>query len=448
MSNPLLEFSSLPRFSQVKPEHIGPAVEELVSSGRATIERLAARDARPTWDTFVEPLDDANEKLARAWTQVSHLNAVVNTPALRDAYNAALPKVTEFFTEQGQDQRLYAGFKALAATPGFEAWPAARRRFVELQLRDFRLGGAELPPPQKARFLEIQAELAKLGACFQDNVLDATNEFGLFITDEAELSGIPADVREAARQAAMKDGREGWKLTLQMPCYMPVMQYADHQGLRERMYRAFNTRASELGADNKWDNTQVIRDILRLREETAKLLGYGSFAEVSLATKMAATPREALDFLEDLARRSKPFAERDMQELLDFARNDLKLAEVRACDVAYVSEKLRQARYAFSDQQVKQYFPEDDVLAGMFRLVGTLYGLGIREAKADTWHPTVRFYEITDGTGQLVGQFYLDLYARESKRGGAWMDEVVARRRLGSRVQTPVAFLTCNFAAP
>ncbi|HSS27724.1 MAG TPA: M3 family metallopeptidase [Usitatibacter sp.] len=448
MSNPLLEFSSLPRFSQVKPEHIGPAVEELVSSGRATIERLAARDARPTWDTFVEPLDDANEKLARAWTQVSHLNAVVNTPALRDAYNAALPRVTEFFTEQGQDQRLYAGFKALAATPGFEAWPAARRRFVELQLRDFRLGGAELPPPQKARFLEIQAELAKLGACFQDNVLDATNEFGLFITDEAELSGIPADVREAARQAAMKDGREGWKLTLQMPCYMPVMQYADHQGLRERMYRAFNTRASELGADNKWDNTQVIRDILRLREETAKLLGYGSFAEVSLATKMAATPREALDFLEDLARRSKPFAERDMQELLDFARNDLKLAEVRACDVAYVSEKLRQARYAFSDQQVKQYFPEDEVLAGMFRLVGTLYGLGIREAKADTWHPTVRFYEITDGTGQLVGQFYLDLYARESKRGGAWMDEVVARRRLGSRVQTPVAFLTCNFAAP
>jgi oligopeptidase A len=449
MSNPLTDFSApLPRFSQVKPEHIGPAVEELISSGRATIERLAARDARPTWDTFVEPLDDANEKLARAWTQVSHLNAVVNTPALRDAYNAALPKVTEFFTEQGQDQRLYAGFKALASTPGFEAWPAARRRFVELQLRDFRLGGAELPPPQKARFLEIQAELAKLGACFQDNVLDATNEFGLFITDEAELSGIPADVREAARQAALKDGRDGWKLTLQMPCYMPVMQYADNPGLRERMYRAFNTRASELGADNKWDNTQVIRDILRLREETAKLLGYGSFAEVSLATKMAATPREALDFLEDLARRSKPFAERDMQELLDFARNDLKLGEVRACDVAYVSEKLRQARYAFSDQQVKQYFPEDDVLAGMFRLVGTLYGLGIREAKADTWHPTVRFYEITDGTGQLVGQFYLDLYARESKRGGAWMDEVVARRRLGTRVQTPVAFLTCNFAAP
>jgi len=448
MSNPLLDFSALPHFSQVKPEHIGSAVDELIAAGRATIERLAARDARPTWDTFVEPLDDANEKLARAWTQVSHLNAVVNTPALRDAYNAALPKVTEFFTEQGQDQRLYAGFKALAATPGFEAWPPARRRFVELQLRDFRLGGAELPPPQKARFLEIQADLARLGARFQDNVLDATNDFGLFITDEAELSGIPADVREAARQAAEKDGRQGWKLTLQMPCYMPVMQYSDHHGLRERMYRAYMTRASELGADNKWDNTQVIRDILELREETAKLLGYGSYAEVSLVTKMAATPREALDFLEDLARRSRPFAQRDMEELVAFAREQLNLAELRACDVAYVSEKLRQARYAFSDQEVKQYFPEDEVLAGMFRLVATLYGLTIRAAKADTWHPTVRFYEISDASGQLVGQFYMDLYARESKRGGAWMDEVVARRRLGTRVQTPVAFLTCNFSAP
>jgi len=448
MSNPLLDFSSLPRFSQVEPKHVGPAVDELIAAGRATIERLAARDARPTWDTFVEPLDDANEKLARAWTQVSHLNAVVNTPELRDAYNAALPKVTGFFTEQGQDKRLYAGFKALAATSGFEEWPAARRRFVELQLRDFRLGGAELPPPEKARFLEIQAELANLGARFQDNVLDATNDFGLFVTDESELSGIPADVLAGAREAARKEGREGWKLTLQMPCYLPVMQYADHHGLRERMYRAYMTRASELGANPKWDNADVIRGILELREETAKLLGYGSFAEVSLATKMAGTPQEALDFLDDLARRSRPFARRDMEELVDFARKDLNLAEVRACDVAYVSEKLRQARYSFSDQEVKQYFREDEVLAGMFRLVGTLYGLSIRAAHADTWHPTVRFYEVTDASGALVGQFYMDLYARESKRGGAWMDEVVGRRRLGARVQTPVAFLTCNFSSP
>jgi oligopeptidase A len=448
MSNPLLDFSSLPRFSEIRPDHVGEAVDTLVAAGRSTIERLAARDAAPTWDTFVEPLDDANEKLSRMWSQVTHLNAVMNTPALRDAYNAALPKVTQYFSEQGQDQRLHAGFKALAATPGFDRWPTARRRHVELELRDFRLGGAELPPPEKARFLEIQADLARLGSRFQDDVLDATNAFALYVTNANELSGIPGDVLHAAKDAAARDAREGWKLTLQMPCYMPVMQYADHHGLRERMYRAFVTRASELGADPAWDNTPIIRQILMLRAEGAKLLGYANFAELSLATKMAATPREALEFLDDLARRSRPFAERDMQELVAFARDGLNMADVRAWDVAYVSEKLRQKRYAFSDQQVKQYFPEDEVLAGMFRVVETLYGLSIRPASAEVWYPSVRFFEIADRSGGRVGQFYLDLYARESKRGGAWMDDAINRRRLGNRVQTPVAFLTCNFSAP
>jgi oligopeptidase A len=448
MSNPLLDFSSLPRFSEIRPEHVEPAVDELIAAGRAVIERLAARDSQPTWESFVEPLDDANEKLARAWAQVSHLNAVMNTPQLRDAYNAALPKVTQYFSEQGQDQRLHAGFKALAATRSFEGWPAARRRHVENELRDFRLGGAELPPPQKARFLEIQAELARLGSRFQDNVLDATNDFALYVTDEAELSGIPPDVRQSAREAAARDARDGWKLTLQMPCYMPVMQYADHHGLRERMYRAYVTRASELGADPRWDNTQVIRDILRLRAEAATLLGYRNYAEVSLARKMAASPREALEFLEDLARRSRPFAQRDMEELVAFARGELNLAEVRACDVPYVSEKLRQKRYAFSDQEVKQYFPEGEVLAGMFRVVETLYGVSIRAAAAEVWEPSVRFYEIADREGSRVGQFYLDLFARESKRGGAWMNDAINRRRVANHVQTPVAFLTCNFSAP
>jgi oligopeptidase A len=447
MSNPLLDFSSLPRFASIRPEHVAPAVDELIASGRATIERLAALDSAPDWENFVEPLDDANEKLARAWSAVSHMNAVVNTPELRDAYNAALPKVTEYFSEQGQDQRLYAGFKVLAATRGFESWPAARRRHVELQLRDFRLGGAELPPPKKARFLEIQATLAKLGARFEDNVLDATNAFGLYVDDASELSGIPADVVQTAHEAAAKEGRQGWKLTLHMPCFMPVMQYADNHALRERMYRAYVTRASEFGKP-EWDNAPNIRRILELRGEAAALLGYASFAEVSLATKMAATPREALAFLDDLARRSKPFAERDMEELRTFAREELGMAGVRASDVAYVAEKLRQRRYAFSDQEVKRYFREDEVLAGLFRLVGTLYGLAIRPGRAEAWHPAVRFCEIVDRSGTLVGQFYLDLYARESKRGGAWMDEVVSRRRLGSRVQTPVAFLTCNFSAP
>ena len=447
MANPLLDFSTLPRFASVRAEHVAPAVDELIAGGRRTVERLAALDEASTWENFVEPLDDANEKLARAWAQVSHLNAVMNSPELRDAYNAALPKVTQYFSELGQDQRLHAGFKAMRASSAFDSFPPARKRHIDNELRDFRLGGAELPPPEKARFLEIQEELAKIGSHFQDNVLDATNAFGLFIADESELSGIPQDVRDTAREASAKEGRDGWKLTLLMPCYLPVMQYADHHGLRERMYRAYVTRASEFGKP-EWDNSTHIKRLLELRGEAAKLLGFGSYADLSLATKMAASPREALGFLEDLAQRSKPFAERDMEELRRFAREELNMSDVRACDVAYVSEKLRQKRYSFSDQEVKQYFPEDEVLAGMFRVVETIYSVRISEALAETWHPSVRFFEISDAAGARVGQFYLDLYARDSKRGGAWMDDAINRRRLGNRVQTPVAFLTCNFSAP
>jgi oligopeptidase A len=447
MNNPLLDFSGLPRFAEIRPEHIGPAVEHLVAEGRETIVRVASPGRERTWEGFVRPLEDANERLARAWAQVSHMNAVVNTPALREAYNAALPRVTEFFTEQGQDERLHAGYKALAASKGFEALSPARKRHVENELRDFRLGGAELPPAQKARFREVKEELAKLASRFQDNVLDATNAFTHLVTDAAELSGIPPDVVEAAREAARKDGREGAKLTLHMPCYLPVMKYADHAGLRERMYRAYVTRASDFGPP-EWDNTAIMERLLALRLELARLLGYESYAEVSLATKMAGSAGEVLAFLDDLAKRARPFAERDMEELRAFARDELGLAELRAWDIAYASEKLRQKRYAFSDQEVKRYFPENEVLAGMFRLVETLYGLTIRQATAETWHPTVRFFEIVDAAGQRVGQFYLDLYAREGKRGGAWMDDAINRRRVDGRVQTPVAFLTCNFSAP
>ncbi len=447
MDNPLLDFSSLPRFSLVRPEHVVPAVERLVADGRATIERLVALDREPTWESFVEPLDDANERRARAWSQVSHLNAVVNSPALREAYNAALPRVTQYFSEQGQDPRLHAGFKALRASPAFDAMPAARRRHIDNELRDFRLGGAELPPPQKARFLEIKEELAKLASRFQDNVLDATNGFALHVTDRNELSGLPDDVVAKAAEEARKEGREGWKLTLHSPCFQPVMQYADHHGLRERMYRANFTRASEFGKP-EWNNDANIRRILELRREAAGLLGYASYAEVSLAPKMAASTREVLDFLKDLARRARPFAERDMQELRAFAREELNLADVRAPDVAYVSEKLRQRRYAFSDQEVKQYFPEPVVLEGLFGLVKTLYGITIRPAQAQLYHPDARFFGLVDRSGALVGQFYLDLYARDHKRGGAWMDGAINRRRIGHRVQTPVAFLVCNFSAP
>ncbi len=378
---------------------------------------------------------------------MSHLNAVVNSPALRDAYNASLPKITQYFSEQGQDQRLHSGFKALAASKDFAAHAPARQRHVENELRDFRLGGVELPPPQKARFLEIQAELAKLGARFSDNVLDATNDFALYVEDPAEVAGIPEDVLATARAGAVKDAREGWKLTLHMPCYMPVMQYADHAALRATMYRAYVTRASEHGR-SEWDNTANITRLLELRHELASLLGYPSFADLSLATKMAASPGQALEFLEDLGRRARPFAQRDMEELTQFARSELGIASLAASDVPYASEKLRERRYSFSDQEVKQYFQESEVLAGLFRVVETIYGVKVRAASAELYHPDARFFEIVDGAGALVGRFYLDLYARESKRGGAWMDDAVNRRRRGQGVQTPVAFLTCNFASP
>jgi len=447
MQNPLLDFSGLPRFAAIRPEHVAPAIDTLIAEGRSTIERLAADNAPPTWENFVEPLDDTNERLARAWSQVSHLNVVVNTPELRDAYNAALPAVTQFFAEQGQDQRLHARYKALRASAGFEAMTPARKRLVENELRDFRLGGAELPPEQKKRFMEVQEELAKLSSRFQDNVLDATNDFALYVTDESRLSGIPADVLSTARLAAQKDGKEGWKLTLHMPSYMPVMQYADDGELRREMYRAYVTRASELGKP-AWDNSAIITRLLELRRESARLLGFGDYAEVSLYTKMAAKPQEALAFMEDLARRAKPFAERDMAEVREFARSELGMAQVEAPDLGYVSEKLRQKRYAFSDQEVKQYFPEDAVLGGLFRVIESLYGLAVRKSDGETWHKDVGLYELTDAAGGLVGRFYLDLYAREGKRGGAWMDDAINRRRLSSGVQTPVTFLTCNFSGP
>jgi len=446
-SNPLLDFDGLPRFGEILPEHVGPAVEALLSEARATIEKVAANTAAPTWESFVEPLAAAQDRLERAWGQVGHLNAVVNTPELREAYNANLPKVTLFHTEFGQDERLFAGYRALASGPGLRELEPARRRLIENELRDFRLAGAELDVAAKTRFKTVEEELANLAAHFEDNVLDATNDYGLHIDDEATLAGIPADVLAAARDAAAQDGRSGWKLTLRMPCYQPVLQYADNRDLRETLYRASAVRASEFG-NSEWNNTELIRRLLELRREASRLLGYRNFAEVSLVPKMARTPAEVLAFLGDLAMRGKPYAERDMAELTAFARAELSLDTLAAWDVPYVSEKLRQARYSFSDHEVKQYFPEDRVLAGMFRVVETIFGVRIRESRAAAWHPTVRFFDVRDQAETLIGQFYLDLYARPHKRGGAWMDHAINRRRQGGRVQHPVAYLTCNFSAP
>ncbi len=428
IANPLLDFSGLPRFAEFKPEFVTPAVDQLLADCRAAVERAMDAATPAEWEAFVSPMDDANEKLGRAWGQVSHLHSVMDSPELREVYNANLPKITIYFAELGQNEALFGKFKALAAGPGFAALSPAQKKIVENELRDFRLGGAELPAEQKARFMAIQEELSGLSAKFEENLLDATNDYALYVDDAAELAGVPDDELTAMRQAAEIDSKPGWKITLHMPSYLPVMQYADNRALRETLYRAYVTRASEFGKA-ELDNTPLIAQILKLRREAAQMLGFKSYAEESLATKMADTPAEVLKFLSDLGARARPYAEKDFAELKAFAATELGIADLQAWDNAYASEKLRVARYSFSDQEVKQYFPEHRVLAGLFKLVETLYGLHIREDKAPVWHPDVKFYTLTDHAGQKVGQFYLDLYARASKRGGAWMDDVITRRR-------------------
>ena len=459
--NPLLDFSGLPRFADILPLHVTPAIDQLIADCRATVAQVTAQSGID-WDDFVAPLEDANEKLSRAWGAVGHLHAVIDSTALRDAYNANLAKVTEYWTDLGQNLALFGKYKALKAAPRFAALSTARRKIIDNQLRDFLLSGADLRVAEKARFKAIAEEQSKLGAKFSENLLDATNAFSLFIDDEARLAGLPQDVKDAAREAAVADEtfqaganpqRPGWKLTLQAPSWLPVLQYADDRALRETIYKANVTRASEFG-DAKLDNTRLIAGIVALRREEAQLLGYANFAEVSLVAKMARNPHEVLDFLNDLCTRAKPFAERDYAELKAFAREQLKLETLEAWDTSYVSEKLRQARYAFSDQEVKEYFPEPKVLEGLFKVVETIFNVHIKPDTAPVWHDDARFFRIetrggagaTPPAGQLIGQFYLDLYARDTKRGGAWMDDAITRRRKATAVQTPVAYLTCNFA--
>jgi oligopeptidase A len=445
--NPLLHFDGLPRFAELRPEHVAPAMDQLLAEGRATVARVSGAEVPCTWDDFVTPLEDANERVARAWGQVAHLHGVLDSPALRDAYNANLPKLTQYWTELGHDERLFRRYRELRDSATYADLAPARKRLVQNALRDFRLGGAELAPEKKARFAAIQDELAQLGAKFAENVLDATNAYSIVIEDPARLAGLHEDLLAAAREAAQKDGRGGWKFTLHAPSYLPLMQYAEDRALRETMYRESVTRASEFGRP-EWDNTPLIARILELRREEAQLLGYPNFAEVSLVPKMADTPEQVLAFLEDLAQRARPSAERDAQELREFARRELGIDKLEAWDLAFASEKLRAQRYAFSDNEVKRYFPEDAVIAGLFRLVETLYGVRIAPGTAPLWHPEVRFFDIRDASGALLGQFYADLYARETKRGGAWMDDAIGRRRTPRGVQTPVAYLNCNFSRP
>ena len=450
-TNPLLDFSDLPRFDLIQPEHVKPAITQLLADGRALIERLTGDATPATWADFAGALSNGLEGFGRAWGVVGHLHSVNDVPAWREAYNEMLPEVSRFYTELGQNLKLFDKYRALFKNEAFSGLTVEQQKIVRNEIRDFRLGGAELPEDQKPRFQAIMEELSQLSAKFSENLLDATNAFAEIVTDEALLAGLPDYAKEAAREVAQKAGVEGWKFTLHAPSYGPLMQYAENRDLRARMYRAYATRAAEI--DNgyskpEWDNGPLMKRILELREEDAKMLGFANFAEVSLLPKMADTPAQVLAFLRDMAKKAKPFAEKDMAELLAFAKDELDITDFQPWDAAYVSEKLLQARYAFSEQEVKQYFTEPKVVAGLFKVIESLFTVKVMEDTAPVWHEDVRFYRIETPAGDLVGQFYMDLYARETKRGGAWMDEARSRKRTGAGVQKPIAYLNCNFARP
>ncbi|MGJ7488169.1 M3 family metallopeptidase [Variovorax sp. LT2P21] len=441
MTNPLLDFTDLPLFDQIKPAHVAPAVDTLLADAEAALQTVTAPDFPADWIAISKVLDVSSERFSRAWGAVGHLNAVADTPELRAAYNDAMPRVTAFWTRLGSDERLYAKYKAIdPATLNAEQKQAHRNA-----IRNFVLGGAELQGAAKERFAIIQERQAELSQKFSENALDATDAFAYY-AEASELEGLPEDVIGAARAGAEADGKPGYKLTLKMPCYLPVMQFAKRSALRETLYRAYATRASEFG-DPALDNTALITEILALREEEAKLLGYRNFGELSVVPKMADSPAQVVKFLRDLGTRAKPFGERDLADLRAFAAEQLGLDDPQPWDWTFVGEKLKEARYAFSEQDVKQYFPAPKVMAGLFKIVETLFEVTIRRDFAPVWHPTVEFYRIERGD-QRVGQFYLDPSARAGKRGGAWMDDVRARwlRPDTGTLQTPVAQLVCNFA--
>lgn len=447
-SNPLLApVADLVDYAAVRPEHIAPAVDELLELARKAVDHAADPALPASWEAVVEPLDSASERLWRAWSVAGHLNAVVNTPELREAYNAALPKITEFSTWVGLHEGLYRQYRRLHDAPGYAGWPAVRRRVVELALRDFRLSGVELQGADRERYAEISDREAQVSQKFSENTLDAVDAWSLLVDGADRLDGLPADVLAAAREAAQAQGKPGYMLTLKMPCYIPVMQYARDRALRETMYRAYGTIASEQG-DPQYDNSALIEELLALRSEEARLLDYRDFAELRLQTRMARSSEEVIGFLRDLARRARPYAERDLAQLRDYAARELGMDDLQPWDIPYASERLRESRYAYSEDELKQYFTEPRVLAGLFDVIESLFGVRLRETGVSAWHPDVRGVRVENPSGDLVGHLYLDLYARAGKQGGAWVDGERNRRKVGGRLQTPVAYLNCNYARP
>ncbi|MEG0317834.1 MAG: M3 family metallopeptidase, partial [Comamonas sp.] len=444
MTNALLESSSLPQFDRITPADVGPAINTLIERAQAALETVTAPDFPAEWNAIAKVLDVATEKLGTAWSAVSHLSSVADSPELRAAYNEALPTITEFWTNLGADERLYAKYKAIDVN----TLTAEQKKAHANALRSFVLSGAELQGADRERFAKIQERSAELGQKFSENTLDATDGWAYYATQE-ELDGVPADVQQAAKAAAQADGKEGYKLTLKIPSYLPVMQFAHSSALREKVYRAYVTRASDQAEGDlaKYDNAPIIKEMLALRQEEAELLGYANFAEVSLVPKMANSPQQVIDFLRDLARRARPYAEKDVADLREFAAKELGITDPQPWDWTYISEKLKEARYSFSEQEVKQYFTAPKVLAGLFKIIENLFDVKITKDLAAVWNKDVLFYRL-ERNGQVIGQFYLDQPARKGKRGGAWMDDVRSRwqRPDTGLLQTPVAHMVCNFA--
>jgi oligopeptidase A len=450
MTNPLLQNNVLPAFSKILPEYVEPALNQVLDQAKQTVEDLMLNINLPTWETLVLPMEALDATIDHVWSPVNHLNSVMNSDELRVAYNACLPKLSQFGTELGQNEDLYKAYKILADSFAYSDLDVAQKKVIDNALRDFRLSGVELSQVDRESFKNISQSLTKLTAKFEENLMDATHAWKKHITDEKLLDGLPESTKEMAAQFAKREQLDGWLFTLDFPSYMPVMAYADDRDFREEMYTAFATKASDQGPNaGKWDNTEIMAEILKLRHELAQLIGFDNHAERSLATKMARSPQQVLDFLYDLAARSKSIAEKEFVELKAFSKEIADMDDLEAWDVTYFSEKLRQRRYAISQEVLKPYFPENKVVTGLFSVVNKLYGLDIKERHdVDVWHKDVRFFDIFDANDELRGQFYLDLYARNHKRGGAWMDECLVRRQTADGIQTPVAFLTCNFSEP
>ncbi|HHP5406593.1 TPA: oligopeptidase A [Aeromonas veronii] len=451
MNNPLLTMDSLPPFSQIKPEQVQPAVIQAIADCKQKISDVLAQRDPHTWDSLIAPLEEVNDRLSRIWSPVSHLNSVLNSEALREAHDACLPLLSEFQTYVGQHEGLYQAYLALSQSDDFPLLSGAQRKEIQNTLRDFRLSGIGLPAEAQQRYGEIQARLSELASRFSNNVLDATQGWHKLVVDEAELAGLPDSVRAAARQMAELKGKEGWLFTLDIPSYLPVMMYADNRELRAEMYEAFTTRASDQGPNaGKWDNSAIMSELLTLRRELAQLLGFANYAELSLATKMADKTEQVVSFLTDLAAKSLPQGKAELEEIRAFAAEQHGQSELAAWDLAYYAEKLKQHKFSISDEQLRPYFPASKVVKGLFEVVKRVFGMKVRERLGiDTWHPDVRFYDIFDADDELRGSFYLDLYAREHKQGGAWMDVCLGRRyRQDGSLQKPVAYLTCNFNGP